>query len=148
MIEVQAPNIPKGEVRLFLAGSIEMGAAEDWQEYLLEALSGDEQLVIYNPRRWDWNANWEQSIDSPKFREQVEWELNALHSADIIVMYFDPRTKSPITLLELGLHAQGRKLIVICPEGYWRKGNVDIVCEFYGIRTMKSLDEFIEFMVR
>jgi hypothetical protein len=48
-------------------------------------------------------------------------------------MYFDPNTKSPISLLELGLFAQSKKLIVCCPRGFWRKGNVDITCDRYGI---------------
>ena len=34
---------------------------------------------------------------------------------------------SPISLLELGLYATTGKLRLICPEGFWRKGNVDIV---------------------
>jgi len=40
--------------------------------------------------------------ENEHFVEQVTWELNALAYADLILMYFDPRTKSPITLLELG----------------------------------------------
>ena len=48
---------------------------------------------------------------------------------------------SPITLLELGIHAKSRKLIVYCPEGFWRKGNVDIVCEKYNIKQVDSFEE-------
>lgn len=44
-----------------------------------------------------------QEASNPQFRQQVEWELNALSVADLIVFYFDPATRSPITLLELGL---------------------------------------------
>lgn len=61
-------------------------------------------------------------------------------------MYFDPNTKSPISLLELGLHAREQKLIVLCPEGFWRKGNVDVVCEYYGINQVDTFDELIEFL--
>ena len=49
----------------------------------------------------------EQEADEPEFRRQVEWELGALESADVIVMYFAPGTQSPISLLEMGLHARG-----------------------------------------
>ena len=59
-------------------------------------------------------------------------------------MYFDPNTTSPISLLELGLHAKSKKMIVCCPEGFWRKGNVDIVCENFYIPTFNSLDELIK----
>jgi hypothetical protein len=43
-------------------------------------------------------------------------ELSAMEMAHIIIMYFDPNTKSPISLLELGLNAREQKLVVLCPE--------------------------------
>lgn len=58
-------------------------------------------------------------------------------------MYFDPNTKSPISLLELGLYATSKKLHVICPEGFWRKGNVDIICKKYDIPLYETINEFI-----
>jgi hypothetical protein len=115
---------------LFLSGSIEMGAAEDWQERLTKALA-DTPGTILNPRRDDWDSSWVQSIDNKPFREQVEWELQALEIASQIALYLSPGTKSPISLLELGLYMKSGKLIVYCPEGYWRKGNVDILCRHY-----------------
>jgi len=128
---------------VFLAGSIEMGVAEDWQTKFTNAMSG-ENILILNPRRDNWDPTWEQSITNPKFVEQVSWELNALDFADIIVMYFDPNTKSPISLLELGLHAASGKLMVCCPDGFWRKGNVEVVCKRFGIQMFETLDELIE----
>jgi hypothetical protein len=87
-----------------------------------------------------------QSADNPQFREQVEWELDALELANLVVMYLAPGTMSPISLLELGIYAAngGNKLVVCCPEGFHRKGNVDIVCERYGIEQVDSLDELEE----
>jgi hypothetical protein len=145
-IEIQAPNeliTKNGYISVFLGGSIEMGKAEDWQKLLIKALS-DKQIIFMNPRRNDWDSTWEQTITNPEFKLQVTWELTALEFSDIIVMYFDPNTKSPISLLELGLHAKSKKLIVFCPEGFWRKGNVDIVCEKYGITQVDSVDELIK----
>lgn len=57
-------------------------------------------------------------------------------------MYFDPKTMSPISLLELGLYATSKKLHVICPEGFWRKGNIEIVCSKYNIPLYNSIEEF------
>lgn len=125
---------------VFLAGSIEMGEAEDWQARVSRELDADE-LVILNPRRDEWDATWEQSIDNPLFREQVEWELTALELSTMIVMYFAPGSKSPITLLELGLFASTGKLVVCCPDGFWRKGNVDIVCGRYNVPQVAAIDE-------
>ena len=127
---------------VFLAGSIEMGTAEDWQTKVEVALR-DHEVDIYNPRRDDWNSSWEQSINNSQFRTQVEWELDALDAATHILMYFDPNTKSPISLLELGLYAASNKLHVFCPDGFYRKGNVDIICARYEVPTYECMEDLI-----
>lgn len=131
-----------GAPTVFLAGSIEMGNAPNWQADLIAALT-DRDLTILDPRREEWDASWRQSIDEPKFRGQVEWELDGLERADVIAMWFAPETKAPITLLELGLHARGGKVIVGCPEGYWRRGNIEIVCARYGIPLVATWADFV-----
>lgn len=127
---------------VFLAGSIELGRAENWQTVLEQKLSGID-IIIFNPRRDIWDSSWIQSGDSPRFREQVEWELNALEQANLIAMYFAPNTKSPVSLLELGLFARSAKLVVCCPDGFWRKVNVDMVCERYGVKQVDSLEDLV-----
>lgn len=138
-MEIKAPNTIKKYV--FLAGSIEMGMADNWQEKVAKGLGDD--WIILNPRRDDWDTSWEQTKTNPQFREQVLWELEAQERADKIVMYFSPGTKSPISLLELGLFARSGKMVVICPDGFWRKGNVDIVCEKYGVLQFSTLELMI-----
>ena len=131
---------------VFLAGSIEMGAAPDWQSALVRALEPRE-LTILDPRRAEWDASWRQSIEEPQFREQVEWELDGLDGADVIAMWFAPATRAPITLLELGLHARGGKLVVGCPDGYWRKGNVEVVCARHGVPLVHDWPAFVAAVV-
>ena len=63
---------------------------------------------------------------------------------DIIVVYFDPKTKSPITLLEVGLHAASGKMLLCCPDGFWRKGNIEVVCDRYGIPLFHHFSDLIE----
>lgn len=125
---------------LFLAGSIEMGKAELWQDKVCEELK-DIDGVIFNPRRDEWDSSWEQNIDNPEFKKQVDWELKHLELADSILFYFQPGTKCPITLLELGLHLTNfdQRCYVVCPEGFWRKGNVDITCARYGHEVHEDL---------
>lgn len=145
MREIRPPSplrLDREERSVFLAGSIEMGAAVDWQSQVTSALA-DLDIVVLNPRREAWDASWPQSIDFAPFREQVEWELEAQERASLIAFYFAPDTKAPITLLELGL-AVRRRAIVCCPEGYFRKGNVDVVCARYGIPQAPSLAGLIE----
>lgn len=131
-----------GRPRLFLGGSIAGGDAPDWQAELIAAVD-DLDVVVLNPRRADWNPAWRPEADEPEFRRQVEWELSALEAADVIVMYFAPGTQSPISLLELGLHARSGKMIVLAPEGFWRKGNVDITAETYGVRQVEDMDALV-----
>ena len=152
MKEVKAPNRYdlNGMVSLFAAGSIEQGQAEPWQSRLVESLSDMDHLLILNPRRPDWDPSWKQHKENPQFKEQVVWELDSQKLSDVIAMYFDPDTKSPITLLELGIWAgkKPEKLVVCCPKGFWRKGNVEMVCWRYNIPMYASLEAWERYGVR
>ena len=53
-----------------------------------------------------------------------------------------PETKSPITLLELGLHVRGGKLIIGCPPGFWRRGNIEVVAARYGVPLHETWESF------
>jgi len=130
---------------IFLAGSIEGDTAINWQEDFTRSLSKEDVLIL-NPRRDAWNASWKQEMSNPQFKEQVDWELNGLDQADLIVMYFDKDTKSPISLLELGLYAASGKMVVCCPDGFWRKGNVDIVCNKYQVPQVKNINALIDYV--
>jgi hypothetical protein len=146
MFSVVKPPMPLESIgtrrTVFLAGSIEMGSAVDWQTDVARSLQSDD-VVVLNPRRDDWDSTWEQTITNRQFREQVEWELAAQELATMIGMYLAPSTKSPITLLELGLFARSGKLIVCCPDGFWRKGNVEIVCTRYHVPMVDTLEDLI-----
>lgn len=134
-------TVSRGHNSVFLAGSIEMGTAADWQQQVIDMFP--EGITFLNPRRDDWDSSWEQSIDNPQFNAQVTWELENLEATDFIFFYFDPNTKSPISLLELGMHITSRDVIVCCPSGFYRKGNVDIVCHRYGVHVFDKLEDAI-----
>jgi hypothetical protein len=129
-------------VTVFLAGSIEMGAAEDWQTIVTNKMEEFEiPVTLFNPRRDSWDSSWEQRESNPQFNQQVNWEMDRLNECDFIFMYFSPGTKSPISLLELGLMASSGKLVVVCPDGFWRKGNVEVVCNYYNIPFYNNLKD-------
>ena len=138
----QPLDVADDERSVFLAGSIDLGNAIDWQAEIIAALA-DQAGVVFNPRRRAWDASWPQAIDFAPFREQVEWELTAQERASIIAMYFAPASQAPITLFELGLFARSGRLVVCCPDGYWRKGNVDVVCASYGVPQVPDLAALI-----
>ncbi len=135
-------SIADDAIVVFLAGSIDMGGAPDWQGEAAARI-GDLATAILNPRRDDWDAGWRQSIEDVRFRAQVEWELDGLERADVVAMWFEEGSKSPVTLLELGLFARSGKVIVGCPAGFWRRGNLEVVCARFGISLYATFDEFI-----
>lgn len=148
MREYKAPEaytITPKDTFVFLAGSIEMGKAIDWQEEIIKEFRNT-TVSFLNPRRTNWDNNWEQSIKDKNFREQVQWELQGLEDSDIIVLFLDPNTKSPISLLELGLFANSDKLIVCCPDGFYRKGNVEVVCDKFKIPLVATFEMLIEIL--
>ena len=73
MKEIKAPKFVNNKVAtIFLAGSIEMGTAEQWQERVVRMLA-DTPWTILNPRRDDWDNSWKQSWEDERFVEQAQW---------------------------------------------------------------------------
>jgi len=131
-------------VSIFLAGSIEMGKAEDWQKTLTSELKSlGKGLTVFNPRRDDWDSSWEQKQSNGQFNHQVNWELNKLEECHVIFMYFSPETQSPISLLELGKFAGEKDMVVCCPDGFWRKGNVEILCTRENVPLFNDMESAI-----
>jgi hypothetical protein len=140
----QPPREPKEDptVSVFLAGSIEMGKAKFWQKKVNQALK-DLPIAVYNPRRNKFNKGLRQRMDNPQFAEQLNWEYKYLEKSNIIAMYLEPGTVSPISLQELGIYAESKKIIVCCPDGYERKGNVEACCFAHNIVLIETYAEFV-----
>lgn len=136
-------------VSLFLGGSIEEGKAIDWQTDITNKLSSYTNLDIFNPRRDNWNTDTTQSINDEDFNNQVSWELTCIENCKYAILNFLPNTKSPISLLELGLLSQSNpKFTFVCaPDGFWRKGNIEMVCSRYGITLYTSYEELVDRLI-
>ncbi|KAH7361276.1 hypothetical protein BKA66DRAFT_514762 [Pyrenochaeta sp. MPI-SDFR-AT-0127] len=135
------PKVDRPSVIFY--GAILSDPTKDWQSSLATSLS-DIPVTILDPRRDDWDSSWVEDIAFPKFKEQTEWEMDYAQIADVIVFYFAPGALTPIALLELGMYAGTGKAIVCCPEGFYKRGNVQIVCLRYGIELLGTLDELKE----
>jgi hypothetical protein len=123
------------ETSIFLAGSIEMGAADEWQQdaviRISEALP-NEDLVFYNPRRAEFNESF--------IEEQIVWEQTRLHASDYVFMVFDPKTKSPISLLEFGEFVGSDKLITVCDSSFYRFDNLVLTARYNGQEIYPDID--------
>ena len=130
----------KSFTRVFLAGTIDMGNSRDWQKEIHGTFSKTGgRYILFNPRQEHWDATRPGEMDY-----QVRWELDHLEEADMIVMYILGSSKSPISLLEMGLHAKGGKMVVICEKDFYRYDNVRITCEYYNVPMYDELDDFFK----
>jgi len=141
----ETPPIEIGEFSIFLAGSIDMGSAENWQDRMERDLSDLENIVVYNPRRDDWDSSWVQDpTEGTQFHEQVAWEIDHIEDANLVIVYFADGSKSPITLLELGIISRMDKYVAIyCTPNFYRYGNVKMVADRYDIPVFEDYESLI-----
>lgn len=143
----------ENSIKIFLAGTIDNNHSFDWQTELEEELkvwdeNPNKEVVVFNPRRDFWNSSLKQSIHEPEFNHQVNWELDNILGSDIVFLYFLENSISPISLLELGMlygiaieKEVKKKFVVVAPDKFWRKGNVEIVCDRMNIPIYSSYEE-------
>ena len=125
------------KLSIFLAGTIDNSKSFNWQSALIKKLSSNYDLPnvkIYNPRR----EIWPSDVDNAEMTFQIKWEQEHLDKSDIIIMVFDDNSRSPITLLELGLYATSKKLHVFCTDKFYRFDNIKLTCEKYNIPLIES----------
>ena len=150
MLIISAPSRVGSKVHLispsiFLAGSIDMGTAINWQKKVEEEFQYFPG-IIFNPRRDDWDSSWKQEDVDPQFRAQVDWELDYLRYASKVFMFISKESKAPITLLEFGYiaHSFPEKLTICVEDGFYRRGNIEVVCRREGIPLQNNLQTTID----
>ena len=126
-------------LRVFLGGTIDNGESINWRDELIGELSSCDTvhpIVVFNPRR----SEWPSSDDHSEIDKQIKWELSHLEDASLIIMNILGNSKSPISLMEIGLFARENKLLVFCPKDFYRYDNVRVVCGSYGIPLFETND--------
>ena len=133
---IVAPNdISTDDYSIFLAGAIDMGAAVDWQAQVIKELANQNGLTLVNPRRENFTPD---TLD-----EQIAWELDALERVDVILMWFPKNAKAPISFFEAGLYMRSGKLFIGAEPGFYRRRNLELTCERYGVRLYDDLAEMV-----
>ncbi|ROW09391.1 hypothetical protein VMCG_02330 [Cytospora schulzeri] len=143
--ENQTPWYPTTSV--FLAGATNI----PWRKTFLTILSGLHStttgetpypnITVYDPFQPNWTGDWKEDLGDRRFKTQVEWELERQDRATTIAVFFPKGTEAPISLLELGMCARSGKAVVGCDKDYWKRGNVEAVCQRYSIPMASDLDE-------
>lgn len=138
---VVAPSqYPREGLKVYLAGAIDMGDAQNWQQDVINQFANIDEIVLLNPRRLEFTDVMEQS--------QIEWELEAMEDADLILMWFPEASKAPISLLEMGLYLRSGKLLLGVENGYYRQKNIEFTARRYNVPVFYSLGELVEQVTR
>ncbi|KAK7943622.1 uncharacterized protein PG986_012735 [Apiospora aurea] len=142
---VQAPAPDPAPIHphtVFLAGTTTAAndGSGDWRVALCTTLS-THPITFYNPLRPDWDASWRNDAACAPFREQTQWELDRQTRAGLVVVYLGPHTDAPVSLLELGL-VTNKQVLVCAHEGYKKRGNVQLLCQKFGIEMVDTTADF------
>jgi hypothetical protein len=136
---------------IFLAGTIDNGESQDWQKEICDyakTIETSRDIYIINPRRKEWNP--EATEEDVAF--QVRWELEALKKSSVIIMNILGSSKSPISLLELGLFKDNPGLYVFCGQDYYRWTNVRVTCDtfginYYGFNSIENIKRLLNLVI-
>ena len=140
IITPETENQESKNKSVFLAGTIDNGDSLNWQDKtIIELINLGFNCDIYNPRVEHWNPN----ATKEEVEYQIKWEQNHLDNADLIVMVLLDDSKSPISLLELGLYAKSKKIVVFCTTNFYRWDNVRLTCDKYNIELIQDLNPLI-----
>ncbi|KAF7886280.1 hypothetical protein EAF00_010383 [Botryotinia globosa] len=152
---------------IFLSGTTNYNKDESrWQEVLTDRLLAHSRststdykdatnepnsfapVTIIDPFNPAWDSTWREDASDDRFVAQVNFELEGLELADIVVVGFigaDVRAgkigAGGTALVELGtaLKRKGQKVIVCVEKGFWKEGYVKVLCERFGVKCLDSL---------
>ncbi|TGO65756.1 hypothetical protein BCON_0001g00720 [Botryotinia convoluta] len=105
-------------------------------------------VTIIDPYNPAWDSTWREDPSDERFVTQVNFELEGLELADIVVVGLigaDVRAgkigAGGAALVELGtvLKGKGRKVVVCVEKGFWKEGYVKVLCERFGVQCLDSL---------
>ena len=118
---------------VFLAGSMPAQKDTNWRHEAINKL-GD-GYHFFDPTNPD-----HDTLNDEQMRAHIKWELDALKLSDYVVLNFLPDSTSPISLVELGLYMASEKLLVICPQEFYKWRYIDTLCKEYGTPIFQNLD--------
>lgn len=123
---------------IFLSGTDDTECSPNWHDWVAQWLQ-NLPVTVFNPRGNGFNPK------SSKYTRNllVDWEMDYINVADLIILYFYPGTLSTTSLLMLALYIGSKKSIVVCcPNGYWKKKAVQVLCQRGSIALFETSEEF------
>ena len=130
------PSKKENEGYCFLAGSIDYHSPNPWRKSIIKKAKSS--IHFFDPTRRD-----HDSLDNLEMQRHINWELMALELSDQIILNFLPDSKSPISMVELGLYARSGKLVVVCPIDFYQRRYIEVLCKTYNIKLFSNLNDLI-----
>lgn len=154
MINEYTPLTPEykisGNIRIFLDGTIDNGKSFDWQSYFIKYWNRyNASWDVFNPR-FDKTHDDNFKPDNTELIKQINWEQIHLKLADVIIFNLLPNSLSPISLMELGEYGTDmyKDIHVVCPQSFWRSGNVWEFCKRYDIPVYPCMDDLNDYILK
>lgn len=127
------------ETFCFLAGSIDFKESTSWRDLVVSGNS--KNTIFFDPTRED-----HDTLGNQEMMSHIQWELEALELADMIILNFLPEAKSPISLVEFGLYLKSNKLIVVCPKEFYQYRYVSAICDKYNTPIYHNLQGILKYV--
>ncbi len=127
------PINKKNQRSIFLAGSMDHKQEGSWREEIIAEFGTND---IFDPT----NTHHDE-LNTEQMKHHIVWELGALQQSDLILLNFLKESKSPISLVELGMYVTSNKLIFICPKEFYKSDYVHTLCNKYNTPIFNTLNE-------
>jgi len=141
----QVPAITNDSVKVYLAGTMDFGAAEnDWQNIWVDGLSKlsdpikglllikNVNWIVFNPKVPP-QQNLAPTLDNQEFVQTMQWRMTMMDMADVVFLNIMNKSTSPIPILEFGSLLTSGKLIVRCGEQHQIYSQIRLYCEKYNV---------------
>ena len=134
-------EIDRSKFTVFLGGNMK----SPWRKEVIDLLSEqDLDMVILDPTVNDWETKiGSEDADNPAFVAQTNWEHMGLIMADVEVFFYDDKSISPITLVEMGLY-KSINSIVHLSDDYEKAAYIRYVSRRFGLPVVQSVKELAQ----
>lgn len=122
--------------RVYLSGAM---TGEDWQSKFTNELDSL-RVDVFSPRYPS-----SHTVTPPD--GLFEWEIDHMSIANVIAFNFIPDEDCSSALIALGMYAKTDRIIVCCPDGFFKKGDIDALCNREDIPQVDSLDLLIKWTI-
>ncbi len=142
MVHTSDTNLPpqaNSKKLVFLAGSMCIDKEDNWRKNVIKNYANDFDFI--DPTNENHNL-----LNDSLMKKHINWELEGLELSDIIFMNLLPESKSPISMVELGLYARSNKLIICCPENFYQYRYINALAKKYNVTLFSELDKGIQYL--